>query len=130
MRNKRILQFALAGLLVAFALQVGGYRMDHAVPRVTLGNQGIYNWFTLFFSPVAFFLRLRNPEGPIVAGWGVFLVVLSSNVLLYAAFCKAGQLFFERLQQKLVHENIPQMAQRYPERVIRLASPAWKPRRA
>ncbi|HYL86029.1 MAG TPA: hypothetical protein VE263_17530 [Candidatus Angelobacter sp.] len=130
MKNKRVLQFALAGLLMALALQLIGYRMDHTVPRIALGNQGIYNWLTLLFSPVAFFLRFGNPEAPIVAGWGTLLAVLSSNVFLYAAFCKAGQLFLARLQQKLVRENIPLMAQRHPERVIRLTSPQWKPRRA
>ena len=130
MMNKRVLQFALAGLLIALALQVGGYRIDHAAPRAALGDQVAYNWLTLLFSPVAFFLRLGNPGGPIVAGWSSFLVVLITNALFYAAFCRVAQAFVLRFQVKLAHENIPALAQRHPERIIRLSAPHWKPRRA
>jgi len=130
MKNKRVIQFALAGLLIALALQLAGYRLDHAAPRATLENQTLYNWLTLFFSPVAFFLRLGNPDAPIVAGWTTFFAVLLSNGLLYAAFCRICQAFFLRVQYKLAHENITVAAKLHPERVVRLACPQWKPRRA
>jgi len=130
MKNKRVFQFAIAGLLAALALQLVGYRLDHAVPRLALENQVLYNWLTLFFSPVAFFLRLANPDGAIVGGWTTFLAVLISNVVLYAAFCRACQVFFARLQHKLTHENIQVTAKLHPERVIQLSLPNWRPRRA
>jgi len=130
MKNKRVFQFALAGLVVALALQMAGYRMDHAVPRIPLDNQVIYNWLTLFFSPVAFFLRIGSPEGPIVGGWRTFFAVLASNAFLYAALYCIAQAFFVRLQIKLAHENIPALVQLHPERVIRVTSPNWKSRRA
>ncbi len=130
MRNKRVLQFSLAGLLIALALQVAGYLIDHAVPRIALGDQAVYNWLTLLLSPASFFLRLGDPEGPIVAGWSSFLVVLPSNALLYAVSCRAAQAFLLRFQVKLAHENIPALAERHPERIIRLSTPHWKPRRA
>jgi len=129
MKNKRVFQFALAGLVIAVALQIAGYRLDHAVPQVPLENQALYNWLTLFFSPIAFFLRFGNPDGPIVAGWTTFFIVLLSNIFLYALFCRVCQAFFLRLQYKLAHENIPFVAKLHPERVIRLALPNWRPRR-
>jgi len=127
--NKRVFQFALAGLLAALALQLAGYHLDHTVPRLTLENQAFYNWLTLFFSPVAFFLRLANPDGPIVAGWTTFLVSILSNAFLFAAFYRACQAFLLRLQYKLAHENISVVAKLHPERVIHLPSPNWRPRR-
>ena len=130
MKNKRVLQFALAGLLIALILQVAGYRLDHAISPVALENQALYNWLTLFFSPVAFFLRLGNPDGPIVAGWATFFAVLLTNGLLYAAFCQVCQAFRLRLQYKLAHENIPVVAELHPERIVRLRLPYWRPRRA
>ena len=130
MRNKRIWQFAIAGSVMALTLQGIGYWMDHMAPRIPLGNQFFYNWLALLFSPLGFFLRFGNPDGPIVAGWTSFLAVLLSNVALYTASCKIGQLCFAHLAQRLVGENIPRVAQRHPERIIRLASPDWKPRRA
>jgi len=130
MKNKRVFQFAIAGLLAGLTLELVGYRLDHLVPRLALENQVIYNWLTLFFSPVAFVLRLANPDGPIVGGWTTFFVALFSNVILYAAFCRAGQLFFARLQHKLTHENIPDAARLHPERVIRVSPPNWRPRSA
>ena len=130
MRNKRVLQFALAGLLIALALEVAGYGMDQAVPRTALGDQAVYNWLTLLFSPFALILRLSNPEGPIVAGWNSFFVVLLANAFLYALLCRGAQMFLLRFQVKLTHENIPALADRHPERIIRLASPNWRPRRA
>jgi len=128
-KYKRAIQFALAGLLIALALQIVGYRFDHAVPRVTLERQALYNWLTLLSSPAAFFLRLGNPEGPIVAGWTTFFIVLFSNAILYAAFCRVCQLFLLRLRHKLAFEDISLVTQRHPERVIPLASPDWRPRR-
>ena len=124
------MQFALAGLLIALALEVAGYYMDQAVPSIPLGDQVVFNWLTLFFAPLAFILRLSNPEGPIVAGWSSFFVVLLMNAFLYAILCRAAQTFLLRFQVKLTHENIPALAQRHPERIIRLASPNWRPRRA
>jgi len=129
MKNKRVLQFGLVGLLTALTLQLVGYRLDHAVPRVALESQMLYNWLTLFFSPVAFFLRLGNPDTPVATGWTTFFIILLSNGLLYAAFCRICQAFFFHLQYKLAHENIPVVAKLHPERVTRLASPEWKPRR-
>lgn len=124
------MQFALAGLLIALALEVAGYRMDQAVPSIPLGDQVVFNWLTLFFAPLAFILRLSNPEGSIVAGWSSFFVVLLTNAFLYAILCRAAQTFLLRFQVKLTHENIPALAQCHPERIIRLASPNWRPRRA
>lgn len=130
MKNKRVFQFAIAGLLIGLTLQVVGYRLDHVVPRPALENQALYNWLTLFFSPVAFFLRLANPDGPIVASWTTFSAVLLSNAILYVAFCRACQVLFARLQYKLTHENISVAAKLHPERIIRLSLPNWRPRRA
>jgi len=130
MKNKRVVQFALAGLLIALALQLKGYQLDHAVPRVALQNQTLYNWLTLFFSPVAFFLRLGKPDVPIVSGWITSLIVIFGNALVYAAFFHFCQALFLRLQYKLAHENIPLVAKCHPERVIRLSLPDWRPRRA
>lgn len=127
--NKHALQFALAGLLIALVLQLVGYLLDHAAPRLTLENQVLYNWLTLVLSPVAFFLRLGDADGPIVAGWTTFLITLFTNALLYAVFCGVCQALLLRLRIKLAHENIPVVAQLHPERVIRLASPNWRPRR-
>jgi hypothetical protein len=130
MKNKRAIQFALAGLVVTLALQIVGYRLDHAVPPVTLENQAIYNWLTLFFSPAAFLLRLGDPDAPIFAGWITFTIVLSSNGLLYAALYGVFQAFRLRLQYKLAHENIPVIAELHPERIVRVSIPNWRPRRA
>ena len=128
MKNKRIFQFAMTGLLLAFALEAWGYAMDYVAPRPLLGDPALYNWLTLLLSPLGFFIRLGNPEGPIVTGWRSFLAVVMSNALLYAVLCKAGQLCFTRLHQKLLHEDIPVVAKSHPERIIRLAAPDWKPR--
>lgn len=129
MKNKRVLQFALAGVVIALALLLAGCLLDHVAPRVTLENQALYNWLTFFFSPVAFFLRLDNPDAPIVAGWITFFVVLFSNGLLYAASYSLCRAFFLRLQYKIAHENIPVVVELYPERVVRLRLPNWRPRR-
>jgi len=130
MKNARVFQFAAAGLLVALVLQLAGYSLDHTVPRVTLENQALYNWLTLFFSPMAFFLRLGNPEGPIVAGWATLFIVLTSNAFLYAVLWGTGRAFIHRLRYKIAHENISLVADRHPERVIRISLPNWRPRRA
>jgi hypothetical protein len=130
MNNKRTFQFAFAGLLTATVLQAVGYRMDLSVPHIPLGNQVVYNWLTLCFSPVAFILRLGNPDAPIFAGWSTFSVVLFSNVILYSAFCKFCQVFLGRLSQKLAFERgmIPARAYSKPE--FRMVDSKWKPRRA
>ncbi len=94
MKNKRMLQFAIVGLLAAMVLQAVGYRMDQAAPHFKLEDQVFYNWLTLLFSPLAFLLRLHAPDGPIVLNWKFFLVALFGNVILYAAVCKALQVFF------------------------------------
>jgi hypothetical protein len=105
MKSKRIIQFALAGLLIALLLQAVGYRLDHAAARIPLASQALYNWLTLLFSPLAFFLRLGNPDAPLAAGWATFLVILFTNASLYGTLCKLCQLFFLRLRQKLKHES-------------------------
>jgi hypothetical protein len=130
MKSKRIIQFALAGLLIALILQAIGYRLDHAAARMPLASQALYNWLTLFLSPLAFFLRLGNPDGPIWAGWTTFLAVLLGNAILYAVLCKTGQLLSRRVQYKLAHENLSLLAKTYPEHVIHLAAPDWRHRRA
>jgi hypothetical protein len=80
---------------------------------------------------VAFFLRLTNPDGPIVAGWGTFFAVLFINAVLYAGFSKVAQLLFFRLQQKHAFEEASSLAAETPvERVTRLASPGLDTRRA
>jgi len=129
MNNKRMVQFALAGLLTALVLQAVGYRMDLTVPRIQLGNQAVYNWLTLCFTPGAFFLRLGNPDGPIFAGWSTFVVVLFSNVILYAGFCKFCQAFFARLGQKLAYENGMTPARSYSKPAFRLVDSKLKARR-
>jgi hypothetical protein len=129
MKNNRVVQFALAGLLIALALQLAGYRLDHTAPRVTLQDMALYNWLTLLFSPLAFFLRLGDPEGPIVAGWKTSVAVLVSNAVIYAAFCGVCQAILMRLRVKLTYEKLPFAAQLHPERVIRVASPNWRHRR-
>lgn len=126
MHNKRMLQFAFAGLLTALVLQAAGYRMDLAVPHIQLGNQIIYNWLTLWFTPAAFFLRLGNPDAAIFAGWGTFAVVLFSNVLLYAGFCKTCQIFFVCLGQKLAYENGMILARSYSKPTFRLVNSKLK----
>jgi hypothetical protein len=129
MKNKRMSQFAFAGLLTALVLQAVGYRIDQAVPRIPLGNQIVYNWLTLCFSPVAFFLRLASPEAPIFKGWSSLLVVLFSNVILYAAFCKLCQIFFGRLAEKLAYEHGMVPARAYSKPAFRMVDSKWKPRR-
>ena len=128
MKNTRVLRFAMGGLVLALALEAWGYAMDHTVPRPLLGDQVLYNWLTLWLSPLGFFLRLSNPDGPIVASVRSFLAVVLSNALLYGVLSKAGQLCFARLRQKLLHENIALVAKSHPERIIRLVAPNWKPR--
>jgi hypothetical protein len=129
MKNKRVFQFAFAGLLTALVLQAVGYRMDLAVPHIQLGNQIVYNWLTLCFFPVAFFLRLGNPNAPLFAGWSTFVIVLFSNVLLYAGFCSFCQVFFARLGEKLANENGMTLARSYSKPTFRLVDSKWKPRR-
>jgi hypothetical protein len=129
MKNKRMFQFAFAGLLTALVLQAVGYRMDLAVPHIQLGNQVVYNWLTLCFAPVAFFLRLGNPDAPLFAGWSTFVIILFSNVLTYAAFCRFCQIFFTRLGEKLAHENGMTLARIYSKPAFRLVESKWKPRR-
>jgi hypothetical protein len=129
MKNKRMFQFAFVGLLTALVLQAVGYRMDLAVPHIQLGNQVVYNWLTLCFSPVAFFLRLGNPDAPIFAGWSTFVIVLFSNVLTYAAFCRFCQIFFARLREKLAYENGMTLARSYSKPAFRLVDSKLKPRR-
>jgi hypothetical protein len=129
MKNKRMSQFAFAGLLIALVLQAVGYRIDQAVPHIPLGNQLAYTWLTLCFSPVAFFLRLASPEAPIFKGWSSLLVVLFSNVILYAALCKLCQIFFGRLAQKLAYEHGMVPARAYSKPAFRMVDSKWKPRR-
>jgi hypothetical protein len=129
MKNKRMFQFALAGLVTALSLQAVGYRMDQDVPHIQLGNQAVYNWLTLCFSPVAFFLRLGNPDAPIFGGWGTLLIALFSNVVLYAAICRVCQVLFGRLTQKLAYENGMVLARVYSKPVCRLVDSklkAWR----
>jgi hypothetical protein len=130
MKNNRMSQFAFAGLLTALVLQAVGYRMDQAVPHVQLGNQVAYNWLSLCFSPVAFFLRIASPAAHIFNGWSSFLVVLFSNVILYAAFCKLCQVFFGRLAEKLAYEYKMVPARAYSKPEFRMVDSKWKPRRA
>jgi hypothetical protein len=129
MKNKRMFELAFAGLLIALVLQAVGYRLDLAVPHIRLGNQVVYNWLTLCFSPVAFFLRLGNPDGPIVAGWSTFLVVLFSNAILYAAYCRFCQVLVVRLKQKLAYEDRILLARSYSKPICRLVDSKWRPRR-
>jgi hypothetical protein len=129
MKNKRMFQFAFAGLLTALVLQAVGYRMDLAVPHIQLGNQVAYNWLTLCFAPVAFFLRLGNPDAPLFAGWSTFVIVLFSNALMYAGFCRFCQIFFARLEEKLAHENGKTLARSYSKPAFRLVDSKWKPGR-
>jgi hypothetical protein len=129
MKDKRMFQFAFAGLLTALVLQAVGYRMDLTAPHIQLGNQVVYNWLTLCFSPVAFFLRLGNPDAAIFAGWGTFAVVLFCNVLLYAGFCRFCQVFFARLGEKLAQANGMTLARSYSKPAFRLVDSKWKPRR-
>ncbi len=129
MKNKRMLQFAFAGLLAAVVLQAVGYRIDQAVPHIKLENQVLYNWLTLFLSPLAFFFRLDAPDGPIALSWKSFLVALFSNVILYAAVCKACQVSFGRLQQKLANEDALLSADSRSGRASQLAASEWNPRR-
>jgi hypothetical protein len=130
MKNKRMTQFAFAGLLTALVLQAVGYRIDQAFPHIQLGNQVVYNWLTLCFSPVAFFLRLGNPDAPIFAGWSTFFVVIFSNVILYAGFCKFCQVFFGRLAEKLAFEQGMVPARAYSKPQFRMVDSKWKPGRA
>lgn len=129
MKNKRMVQFAFAGLLTALVLQAIGYRMGLAVPHTQLGNQIVYNWLTLCFTPVVFFLRMANPDTAIFAGWSTFAVVLFSNVLLYAGFCRFCQVFFARLGEKLANENGMTLARIYSKPAFRLVDSKLKPRR-
>jgi hypothetical protein len=127
MKNKRMSQFAFAGLLTALVLQAVGYRVDQAGSHIPLGNQVAYNWLTLCFSPVAFFLRIASPEAPIFKGWSSFLVVLFSNVILYAAFCKLCQVFFGRLAEKLACEHGMVPARAYSKPEFRMVDSKWRP---
>lgn len=129
MKNKQLFQFAFAGLLAALVLQAVGYRMDLAVTHVHLGNQVAYNWLTLCLTPVAFFLRLGNPDAPLFAGWSTFAVVLFSNALMYAGFCRFCQIFFARLGEKLALENGMTLARSYSKPAFRLVDSKLKPRR-
>lgn len=128
MNNIRMFQFAFAGLLIAIILQAAGYRMNVAVPHIKLGDQVLYNWLTLGFSPAAFFLRLSVPEGPIVASWKTFFVVLFSNFILYAAFCKVAQILIVRLKQKLAHEDALILARSRSNPARSLAPSGFEPR--
>jgi hypothetical protein len=129
MKNKRMFQFAFAGLLTALVLQAVGYRMDLAVPHIQLGNQIVYNWLTLCFTPAAFFLRMANPDAAIFAGWSTFVIVLFSNVLLYAGFCRFCQVFFARLGEKLAYGNGMALARIYSKPAFRLVDSKLKTRR-
>jgi len=130
MKNKRMSQFAFAGLLTALVLQAVGYSMDQAVPHIQLGNQVAYNSLTLFLSPVAFFLRIASPDAPIFKGWSSLLVVLFSNVILYAGLCKFCQIFFGRLAEKLTYEHGMVPARAYSKPEFRMVNSKWKPGRA
>jgi len=116
-------------LLTALVMQAVGYRMDMAVPHIQLGNQAVYNWLTLCFTPVAFFLRMGNPDAPIFGGWSTFVVVLFSNVLLYAGFCRFCQVFFVRLNQKLSYENGMALARSYSKPAFHVVDSKLKARR-
>jgi hypothetical protein len=129
MKNKRMFQFAFAGLLAALVLQAVGYRMDLALPRIQIGNLFAYNWLTLCFTPVAFFLRMGNLDAPIIEGWSTFAIVLFSNVLLYAGFCRFCQVFFARLAEKLAYENGMIPARNYSKPSFRLVGSKLKARR-
>lgn len=129
MKNTRMFQFAFAGLLTALVLQAVGHRMDVTVPHIQIGNQVVYNWLTLCFTPVAFLLRMGNPDAPIFAGWTTFAVILFSNVILYAGFCKFCQIFFVRLGQKLAYENGMALARSYSKPSFRLVDSKMKARR-
>jgi hypothetical protein len=129
MKNKRMFQFAFAGLLTALVLQAVGYRMDLAAPHIQLGNQLVYNWLTLCFTPIAFLLRTGNPDAPIFTGWSTFAIVLFSNVLLYAGFCRFCQVFFARIGLKLAHENRMVLARSYSKPTFHLVNSKLKPRR-
>jgi hypothetical protein len=128
MNNKRVLQFAFAGLLVALALEAVGYRMDLAVPHLKLEDQVLYNWLTLCFSPATFFLRLGAPDGPIAASRTTFFAALFSNFVLYAAFYKGGQILIVRLKQKLAHENALLVARSRSRQARRLARSEFETR--
>ena len=130
MKNKRMVQFAFAGLLTALVLQAVGYRMNLVAPSIQLGNQIVYNWLTLCFSPVAFFLRMGNPHAAVFTGWSTFSVVLFSNVLLYAGFCRFCQVLFARLGEKLAHENGMTLARVYSKPTFHLVDSKMKAWRA
>src|SRR5271165_5998893 len=84
MANLCILQFALAGLLTAMALQAIGFGIYRTAPHNGLDNQVLYNWLSLLFAPVSLLPRLTNPDAPLFASWSTALLVAIGNTAYYA----------------------------------------------
>jgi hypothetical protein len=85
MKKPRTLQFAAAGASISLMLVAVGYRIDAAVPAITLDQQVLYNWLTLLLSPASFLVRLTNPDAPIVPSAAFAAGVIAINALWYAA---------------------------------------------
>jgi len=105
MRDKRVVQFLVTGLLAALVLQSVGYFLDHSRPRLALEELLVFNWLNLLFAPVSFLARLANPDSAAVYPWPAFFLVLIGNGFSYGAACKLLQLFFTRMAHKLVYEE-------------------------
>jgi hypothetical protein len=82
-QTPKILRFAAVGACISFILAAAGYRIDLAVPSISLNQQLFYNWLTLFLSPISFFLRLRAPDSPIAPSFLFVIGTAACNSLWY-----------------------------------------------
>jgi hypothetical protein len=86
-RKLRVARVAAVGAFVSLSLAAIGYRLDTAVPAISLDRQILYNWLTLLLSPISFLLRLKEPDSAIVPGIFFVLIAAASNAALYAFLC-------------------------------------------
>src|SRR5258708_11144895 len=97
----RATRAAMAGMLVALAIQGIGMLLDRTAGVARVENHVLLNWLNLLFAPFSFISRMYDPDGPMAVSWSGFPLVVFANACYFVASAKVLDLIFRRALRKL-----------------------------